>query len=119
MSLSCNRAARVVTSILQCSLRTSQGASAQLTHVGIGTAERVGMLGSNCKVWDLSPTSEVWDSLGIISSNDYIIYIDNKNYFVPIFSLVDKEGVICLPLCVPKLFHSQVEFGEAGSRGLF
>ena len=49
---------------LQCSPKPGlvKGASAQLAHMGTRAAEHGGMLGSNCEVCDLSPTSEVWDS---------------------------------------------------------
>ena len=54
----------MVTLALQCLLEASQGAGARPTSMGVGAAELGEMLGSNCKVWDLSHTLEVWDSNG-------------------------------------------------------
>lgn len=48
----------LVTLSLQCSPRTS----AQPTRMGVRDVEHAGILGSNCKAWDLSSTLKVWDS---------------------------------------------------------
>lgn len=47
---------------MQCSPDTNHRASAQPTCMGVGAAEHDVMLVSNCKVWELSPTLEVWNS---------------------------------------------------------
>ncbi|KAL5125577.1 Nucleobase-ascorbate transporter 1 [Glycine soja] len=57
-SLSCKQATQVVASALQCCSWTSQRTSTLQARMGAGTVECGVMLGSNCKIWDLSPTLE-------------------------------------------------------------
>lgn len=59
--VSCKWGALVMSSLF-CFPRTSQKATEQLACVGVRAAGCNGMLESNCRVWDLSTTLEVWDS---------------------------------------------------------